>query len=299
MTLDPQVAALLTLLPPPVPVGSRTPDQLRAAYEELVATRRGEGWLPEPVGSSQDQLIDGVPCRLHRPKGAERPAVLVYLHGGGWIVGGLDSHEGVARALCHRAGIAVLAVDYRLAPEHPYPAALQDCLTAVRWAGSQEFACVGVGGDSAGGGLAAAVALVLRAEGRPLAAQLLVYPALDAQASSPSYDQNAQGYGMSAQEMRWYWTQYATTELGDPLLSPAAAPDLAGLAPAVVATAGYDVLRDDGDAYAVRLAAAGVPVWHRQYAGLVHGFLGAGGTVDAADVAISEIADEVRQLLVA
>lgn len=150
MTLDPQVAALLTLLPPPVPVGSRTPDQLRAAYEELVATRRGEGWLPEPVGSSQDQLIDGVPCRLHRPKGAERPAVLVYLHGGGWIVGGLDSHEGVARALCHRAGIAVLAVDYRLAPEHPYPAALQDCLAAVRWAGSQEFACVGVGGDSAG-----------------------------------------------------------------------------------------------------------------------------------------------------
>jgi len=301
MSLDPQVAALLTLLPPPVEVGSQTPAQLRTAYAALVATRRGEGWVPEPVGSSQDLLTDGVPCRLHRPEGVRRPPVLVYLHGGGWIVGGLDSHEGVARALCHRAGIAVLSVDYRLAPEHPYPAALQDCLTAVRWAGSQEFACVGVGGDSAGGGLAAAVALVLRAEGRPLAAQLLVYPALDAQASSPSYDQNAQGYGMSAQEMRWYWTQYAATaELGDPLLSPAAAaPDLAGLAPAVVATAGYDVLRDDGDDYARRLAAAGVPVWHRQYSGLVHGFLGAGGTVDAADVAVSEIADAVRQLLVA
>ena len=132
MTLDPQVAALLTLLPPPVPAGSQTPDELRAAYAELVAIRRGAVWQPEPVGSSQDLSVEGVPCRLHLPAGVERPAILVFLHGGGWVVGGLDSHEGVARALCRRAGIAVLAVDYRLAPEHPYPAALEDCLAAVR-----------------------------------------------------------------------------------------------------------------------------------------------------------------------
>ena len=133
--LDPQVAALLQLLPPPVPPASLTPEQHRAAYDLVVAARRGQGWQPEAVGSSQDLEVEGVPCRLHRPAREKAPALLVFLHGGGWVVGGIDSHEGIARALCARGGFAVLAVDYRLAPEHPYPAALEDSLAVTRWAG--------------------------------------------------------------------------------------------------------------------------------------------------------------------
>lgn len=298
MALDPQVAALLALLPPAVPPASLTPEQHRAGYALVVAARRGVDWQPEAVGSSQDLDVDGVPCRLHRPAGIDAPAVLVYLHGGGWVVGGLDSHEGVARTLCARAGVAVLAVDYRLAPEHPYPAPLEDCLTVARWAGGQGFAAVAVGGDSAGGALAAAVALVFRAEGRPLAAQVLLYPALDAATTAPSYTSRGTGYGLTAEQMRWYWAQYASAaDRDDPLLSPAVATDLAGLAPAVIATAEYDVLRDEGDAHAARLGEAGVPVWHRCYPGMVHGFAGSGDVITAADAALSEIAIAVKHLL--
>ena len=298
MPLDPQVAALLALLPPAVPPASLTPQEHRANYRAVVAARRGTDWQPEAVGSSADLQVAGLPCRLHRPAGVQRPAVLVFLHGGGWVVGDLDTHEAIARSLCARAGIAVLAVDYRLAPERPYPAPLEDCLAVARWAGEQDFAAVAVGGDSAGGGLAAAVALVFRAEGRPLAGQLLIYPALDGGTTARSYASMGEGYGLTAEQMRWYWDAYAgPADRADPLLSPAAAVDLTGLAPAVIATAGYDVLRDEGDAHAARLAAAGVPVWHRQYPGLVHGFAGSGALVTAADQAITEIAYAVRDLL--
>ena len=298
MPLDPEVTALLALLPEHVEAKDMTPAEHRAEYEQIVRVRRGQGWVPEPVGSSVDVDVQGVPCRLHRPEGVQRPSVLVYLHGGGWIVGGLDSHEGVARSLCARAGIAVLAVDYRLSPEHSFPAPLEDCLTAARWATEQDFASVSVGGDSAGGNLAAAVALVFRAEGRPLACQLLVYPALDASAASPSYDANGRAFGLTAGDMRWYWEQYAGSHpTDDPLLSPSAVSDLAGLAPAVVTTAEYDVLRDEGDAYAARLQEAGVEVWHKTYPGLIHGFFAQGEMVAAADRAFTEIAAAVRDLV--
>lgn len=294
--LDPQVADLLAVLPTHVPADRLTPAEHRAQYAEVVRLRRGAGWQPEEVASSVDLTVEGVPCRLHRPLGVEDPAVLVYLHGGGWVVGGLDSHEGISRSLCARGGFAVLAVDYRLSPEHPFPAPLEDCLAAARWATEQSFPAVAVGGDSAGGQLASAVALVFRAEGRALAGQLLVYPALDAHAHSPSYALT--GFGLEADDMRWYWRQYAAMHpLDDPLLSPAAAADLTGLAPAVVVTAGHDVLRDEGDAYAERLAAAGVPVTHLRYVGMVHGFLGQGGTVAAADAAVTEIACAVGDLV--
>lgn len=296
MPVDPQVLALLAMLPPSVARDTSVADH-RRAYADIVRQRRGQGWVPEPVASSTPLDVDGVPCVLHRPEGVEQPAVLVYLHGGGWVVGGLDSHEGIVRSLCHRAGLAVLAVDYRLAPEHPFPAPLEDALTAVRWASGQDFASVSVGGDSAGANLAAAVALVFRAEGRPLACQLLVYPCLDASTTSLSYQLT--GFGLEGDDMRWYWEQYAGTHARDePLLSPTAATDLAGLAPAVVATAEYDVLRDEGNAYAERLRASGVQVWSTQYDGMVHGFFGQGGSVVAADVAFSEIASAVRDLVV-
>ncbi|MCW2599448.1 MAG: lip [Frankiales bacterium] len=299
MALDPQVQAQLALLPAHVDARSIPIAEHRSGYEQLLELRRGAGWKPEPVGSSVDVDVLGVPCRLHRPEGLRTPHLLVYLHGGGWIVGGLESHEGVARSLCRRAGIAVLAVDYRLAPEHPFPEPLEDCLTVARWAGEQkEFASVSVGGDSAGGNLAAAVALVFRAEGRPLAAQLLVYPVLDATGSPPSYAENAKGMGLEAVDMHWYWEQYAGRHpMDDPLLSPSAVEELAELAPAVVATAGYDVLRDEGNRYAERLREAGVPVWAKQYDGMVHGFFGQGSTVAAADAAMTEIALALKGLL--
>ena len=297
MTLDPQSAALLALLPPHVDARTLTVAKHRAQYAEVVRLRRGEGWSPEPVGSSQDVEAGGVACRLHLPDGVADPGVLVYLHGGGWVVGGLDSHEGVARVLCSRGGFAVLAVDYRLAPEHPYPAPLQDALTATDWAAGR-FRAVVVGGDSAGGALAAAVALSRRGDGLPLAGQLLVYPALDATLASPSYREVGEGYGLTEGDMRWYWEQYAgDADRVDPLLSPAAAADLSGLAPAVVVTAAYDVLRDDGDGYAERLRDAGVPTTAWQAPGLTHGFLGQGGMVASADVAITEIASATGALL--
>ena len=300
MPLHPEVAALLAQWPEHVDARSMTIAEHRADYAEVVRERRGPGWVPEPIASSVDLEVAGVPCRLYRPEGAERPPVLVYLHGGGWVVGDLDSHEAAARSLCGRAGIAVLAVDYRLAPEHPFPAPLEDCLTAARWASEQDFASVSVGGDSAGGNLAAAVALVFRAEGRALACQLLVYPALDASASLPSYDENARGFGLEADDMRWYWEQYAGSHPHDePLLSPWAASDLAGLAPAVIATAEFDVLRDDGDRYADRLRDAGVTVWHRTYPGQIHGFLGQAPLVAPSDRSLTEIALAVRELVTA
>ena len=291
---------MLACLPAHVDPATRTPAEHRAGYDQTVRLRRGPQWSPTPVGATDELSVAGVPCRLHLPAaGGPGPgSLLVWLHGGGWMVGGLDSHDDVARILCARSGLAVLQVDYRLAPEHPYPAALDDALAVVREVGaSDRWASVSVGGDSAGGNLAAAVALVCRSKGRLLDGQLLAYPCLDAGCASPSYASLATGYGLEATDMRWYWQQYAGhADRTDPLLSPAACPDLARLPPTVLVTAQADVLRDEGDAYAGRLLQAGVPVWHRQLPGLVHGFLGQTSTVAAADAAMTQIADAAREL---
>lgn len=292
MTLDPQVVTMLGWLPPHVDMRARTVEQVREAYDELVQARRGADWTPTPVAASEDLLVAGVPCRLHLPSDQGPHGLLVWLHGGGWVVGGLDSHEDICRLLAVRSGLAVLQVDYRLSPEHPYPAGLTDALAVVREVGeSDRWTGVAVGGDSAGGNLAAAVALVCRAEGRELTGQVLAYPCLDASCSTPSYAEMAVGYGLEAEDMRWYWDQYAATaERTDPLLSPAAAHDLAGLPPTVIASAEHDVLRDEADAFAGRLEQAGVQVWHRRLPGMVHGFLGQTAAVQAADAAVTEIA---------
>lgn len=298
MSLDPQVEAMLGWLPAHVDLRTCTVTEIRGAYAQMVEQRRGTGWVPTAVAATQDLSVAGVSCRLHLPTLDGPHGLLVWLHGGGWVVGGLNSHEDICRMLSARSGLAVLQVDYRLSPEHPYPAGLQDALAVVREVGeSGRWSAVGVGGDSAGGNLAAAVALVCRAEGRQLACQLLAYPCLDAGCSSASYREMATGFGLEAQDMRWYWEQYAgTAERTDPMLSPAATSDLKGLAPAVVVTAEHDVLCEEGDVFGARLREAGVQVWHRQLAGMVHGFLGQTAVVEAADAAVTEMARAARDL---
>ncbi len=197
--------------------------------------------------------------RVYRPAGGER-AALVYLHGGGWVLGGLDSHDPLCRTLAARSGQAVVAVGYRLAPEHRYPAAVHDAWTAFRWA-HERFAQLAVGGDSAGGHLSATVARRARDAGLPLALQVLAYPATDHGCEWPSYRQYTTGPAFHTAEMRWFWEQFLDdpSRVDEPDCSPLRG-DLSGLAPALVLTAEHDPLRDEGEAYAHALRAAGVPV---------------------------------------
>ncbi|MFF5262059.1 alpha/beta hydrolase [Actinomadura viridis] len=252
---------------------------LRTDARERVLAVTGE---PHPVVSVEAIDADGVGGRLYRPTGAER-AVLIWAHGGGWIHGDLDTADGVARALANQGGCAVLSVDYRLAPEHPFPAGFDDVWTAVEWA-RRAFGGVAVGGDSSGGNLAAAAALKARDNGVEMAAQLLVYPVLD---STEDTDHKIAfkrryagfagqpGYGPNTyRRLKHIWETYVP----DPALracphaSPLHAPSLAGVAPATIITAEHDFLRGEAEDYAARLRAEGVPVELREYAGQIHGF---------------------------
>ena len=250
---------------------------------------------------------DQRPLRLYRPArgSAAGPApVLVFFHGGGWVVGDLDSHDHLCRYLAAEAGVAIVAVDYRLAPEHRFPAAFDDAVAATRWVARNaatldlDAARIAVGGDSAGGNLAAGVALALRGE-LPLAQQLLIYPAVDFTADNASLRDNASGYMLTTRAM----DQFADWYLGDPALkrdwraSPARAADHAGVAPATVITAGYDPLRDEALAYVETLRAAGVAVAARNYPDMIHGFARMGGKLDTAREALDYAAAELRAAL--
>lgn len=311
MTLDPQVAAYLERVAaagaPPV-----WEQELGAARLAYGATAQ-ELWGPaDPLDAEEDVVLDGpggpLPVRLYRPAPAADGArgCLVFLHGGGWVLGDLVSHGPLARGLAARSGAIVASVDYRLAPEHPFPAALDDAWTALRWATGPAAAAhgidparVAVGGDSAGGNLAAACALRARDAGIALRLQLLVYPVTDARTDTPSYVANSDGFGLTRGAMEWYWAQYAPGEAERALecCSPLRAASLAGVAPAHVLTAQHDVLRDDGDLYAARLAAAGVPVEHRVWDGMNHGFLRLPGIVDRAAEAVDACAEALRAAL--
>ena len=291
--LDPDIAAHLeahTVIPA---VGSERPRiaDMRREYDDAAPGLFGP--VPE-VASVTDDDADGVPVRIFRPAGDET-AALVYLHGGGWVLGGLDSHGPVCRTLAARSGVAVVAVDYRLAPEHPYPAAVRDAWTAARWT-SERFERIAVGGDSAGGNLSAVVALRARDADLELALQVLVYPATDHGCGWPSHRENADGPGLSTSEMQWFWDQYLTDpeRAADADCCPLRAPDLSGLAPALVLTAEYDPLRDEGDAYARALQEAGVPVQRHHYDGLIHGFLRMPAVTARADAALTLVADAIR-----
>jgi acetyl esterase len=250
----------------------------------LSASRIAAG-TPIPVGPIRDLMIDGgagpVRARHYTPPtlGADRPLV-VFFHGGGWVVGSVDSHDQPCRLLSRYADVHVLSVDYRLAPEHPFPAAVDDGLAAFLWAQSNAESLgvksgkVAVAGDSAGGNIAAVVCQLTRDQGlaQPVA-QLLIYPATDGSVDRPSKDLFGKGFFLDRLQMDTYWDTYrAGTAHNDPRLSPLCASDFTRLAPAVISTGALDPLRDEGEAYAVALRAAGVPASLRRAGGLVHGF---------------------------
>ncbi len=283
---------------------------LRAAQAKRVAARpRGPS-----VSLVSNFTLDAphpLPVRLYRPAVEPCPLV-VYLHGGGWTIGDLESHDSTCRRLAVAAGCAVLAVDFRRAPEHPWPAAVDDAVTALRWALSHTstgstasdtsagWTAIGVAGDSSGGNLATLACLRLRSDGEKLPVmQGLFYPNTDLTLSSPSVQEKATGWGLDADGVRWFIAQWVPDESmrADPRVSALFEPVLAGLPAALVVTAEHDPLRDEGDVYAERLSSSGVPVIHRCEPGLIHGFLGLDAVSPAAAAASERIFADVAALL--
>ena len=259
---------------------------------------------PAPVVEVTDRTIPGpagdIPVRVYVPGGAAPFPVVAYFHGGGWVLGNIDTHDRVVRRLCRASNALIVSVEYRLAPEHRFPAPLDDCRAVTSWLtkhaselrGDRER--IAVAGDSAGGNLAAAVALASRADDGPdLAAQVLVYPVTDAACATPSFVENGEGYLLGADAMRWFWEQYLGPD-GDPDNGHASvlrANALAGLPPALVITAEFDPLRDEGEAYAKHLEEAGNTVTVHRYDGMIHGFIGMDDVVEDADAAMAEVGE--------
>ena len=280
-----------------------------AEARELMVKRRAMlDATPEAVARIEDRTIPGpdgdVPVRLYAPSDERGLPVLVYFHGGGWVIGSIDTHDLLCRALANRAGCAVVSVDYRLAPEARFPAAAEDAYAATAWVAEHGDALgvdggrVAVGGDSAGGNLTAAVALMARDRGRPpLLFQLLIYPVTAADFETASYQACAEGYGMSRADMIWFWDHYVPDAAGrkNPYAAPLHAADLSGLPPALVITAEYDTLCDEGEAFAARLHDAGVPTTLARYEGQIHGFVGNFAIMEQGRVAVDQAAEALRE----
>jgi acetyl esterase len=308
MTLDPDALRVLEIgrAAGGEPFETGSVAAARAAYNASFPTLQGEH---EPVATTLEQQIDGpngpVTLRIHRGIGAPQngaPALL-YLHGGGWVIGNLDSHDEICRLMANLGNAVIVCPDYRLAPEHKFPAGLEDCLATLRFMAEHaadlgiDIRRIGVAGDSAGGNLAAVLALLARdGLAPPLAAQILLYPNTDARQMSDSYRRFGDGFGLTAATMAWFRDHYVRTpdDIADWRVSPLLAPDLAGVAPAYVALAGCDILADEGAAYAARLQAAGVPVVLRQWPGQIHGFVSMGRHILAARQAVAEAVVALR-----
>ena len=311
MTIDPQVQVVLDAIAKAEAEGrpqshEMTPQDARQFYLD---TRGAVSPPPEDVEFVADIYVDGaagpIPVRYYRPMGSKEADVLpavVFFHGGGWVVGDLDTHDVVCRQLANEGRFAVLSVDYRLAPEARFPAAVDDCFAVVNWAlkGASGLKInperIAVSGDSAGGTLSIACAKMALDQGSSVVFQALIYPATNMHRATSSHTKFAEGYLLTKDAQDWYHEQYLSSETDkdDWRASPMLIEDLSGMPPAYVMTAGYDPLRDEGKAYADRLAESGVPVIYKCHEGMIHAFITMGKIIDETDIALKEIAGHVK-----
>jgi acetyl esterase len=308
VALDPQMKAFLEAANAdgPMFLRSETPEQARAKMMALLEARPSE---PPEVYSVEDRAIPGphglIPIRIYTPAEARTPmGILMYFHGGGWVLGSLETHDILCRNLAIGAGCVVVAVDYRLAPEHKFPAAPEDCYAATQWAAANAGALGGdpsiiaVGGDSAGGNLATVVAMMARERGGPrLCFQLLFYPAISAANDTPSQREFAiDGFVLSRADMEWFWNHYldSPADAKNPLACPNLASSLKGLPPALILTASHDPLRDEGEAYGAALRKAGVAVALTRYDGVTHGFVSFADLLDKGKQGLGEASAALR-----
>jgi len=305
--LDPQMKAMLDFANASGPMFLRaeTPEQAREKMQALLEARAVE---PPPVYRVEDRHVPGphgqIPIRIYTSEGRVPKGVLVYFHGGGWVLGSLETHDVLCRSIANAAGCIVVAVDYRLAPEHKFPAAPEDCYAATKWVAANASSFGGdpnriaVGGDSAGGNLAAVVSLMARDRGGPkLVFQLLFYPAISAANDTPSQMEFAgDGFILSRADMEWFWNHYLNgpEDRANPLACPNMAASLSGLPPALVQTASHDPLRDEGERYAEQLKKAGVKVKLTRYDGVTHGFVSFADVLDKGKEGIKEAGEALR-----
>jgi acetyl esterase len=308
MSLDPQVQAVLDLVAKSGRPAYNTlsPKDARQLFRE---TRPASTPMPPQIGAVENMVAENVPVRVYRPAGVAAGAalpVLIYFHGGGWVIGDVDTHDVLCRCLTGEAGITVVSVDYRLAPEHKFPAAADDAWTATKWvaANAQRLGVdaqrIAVGGDSAGGNLAAVVALMARDAGAPaIKYQVLLYPVTDVGTETGSYKSFAEGYMLTRDGMKWFFDHYLrnAADAADWRVSPLRAKSLKGVAPALIVTAGFDPLRDEGEAYAKALRDAGVKVDYTCYGGMIHGFMPMGKLIATGNRAVSHAAASLREAL--
>jgi len=297
MPLDSQAKAVMDLV-----AAMGLPPNHTVSPEDARANGKSRPRAPGPeVTQVEDREIPGpdsqVPVRIYTPEGSGPFPVLVWFHGGGWVLGDLDNSDGVSRHLTVTAGVVVVSVDYRLAPETKFPGPAEDCYYATKWVSENAASLnadpnrIAVGGDSAGGNLAAAVSLMARDRGGPsVGFQLLVYPVTDRNFSTISYRENGEDYSLTRDGMIWFWDHYLAkdSDADNPYASPLRAQRLKDLPPALVITAEYDPLRDEGEAYAHRLRNAGIPASSSRYDGMIHGFFGMSAAVDKGKQAIEE-----------
>lgn len=299
-----------------LPAGSAFPKAAltdpQVANQYLASARRRGPALTvaaDPVGEVSEvwetEIRSGVRVRVYVPQRAQPVPLVVYLHGGGWVMGDLSMHDDTCRRIATRGCCTVVNVDYRLAPENPYPAPLEDCFAAVSWSAehaadlSADPGAIVIAGSSAGANLAAAVTLLARAACAPeIAAQILIYPAIDPQMDTESHRLFGRGYGLDREQMQWFWSSYLGGDRArrDPLAAPCLAGSLGGLPPALVITAEFDPLRDEAEDYARALRASGVPVKLHRYEGQIHGFAGLRGVLADADAAVNEVSLMIAQL---
>jgi acetyl esterase len=306
MPLDPQIKQILDQAASAAapPISSLTPHQARAVFRAMFEAFGGS---PAPVARVENRAIPGpageIGLRIYAPEGKGPFPALMFFHGGGWVIGDLDTHDPLCRELTNAARCITVAVDYRLAPEHKFAAAAEDCYAASQWVArsSAEFGAnadnLAVCGDSAGGNLSAAVSLMARDRGNlHVSYQVLLYPALDGLLQTPSMNEFAEGYLLTRADMVWFWNHYLRGEQdrSNPYACPSAATDLKGLPSAMIITAEFDPLRDEGEAYARRLQEAGVPVVLKRYQGMTHGFMSMAAIVDKGRKAIADTASHLR-----